>query len=991
MTVEEIEIIVTAKVEEALKEFIKMAPAIREQLKQAQEAFSKVDTKAMTDKVHQAVQLIKKKMQNLRKSSQNNEIAIKVNNTDAQKQISQIQKQIDSLQEKINSRQIKLDITNDTLDKTRNETNQSVIKDMPEAGNKAIKKETYNRLDKNINYTSLIKESDKLNNEISRYNDLLETAKAKMAQLNQQTIQVSTTQSKLSSFFGAFKQKIEQIKPSISNMKNSFSQMPKITQNITNNIKGIGSGLKQGVGHILKYATTLLSLKGIYSTLSNCANTWLSSQNASAKQLSANIEYMKYAMGSALAPVIQFVTNLVYQLMKAIQSVAYALTGVNIFAKASAKSYASMAGSAKKAKQETKQLAGIHDEINNISDNKDANSGNGSGGGVAPSFDLSNVNPTNTILDAIKNGNWYEVGAMLGQKLNEAMSNIPWGKIQDGAKKIGTNIAQFLNGFIATTNWSQVGNTFAQGLNTIIYLGYSFVTTFNWQQFGVAIGNGINGFFQNVDWATAGQTLGEGIKGVFNTISSFLATVDWSAIGENVKTFIQNIDWIGIWKSIKETIKNTIGATIDLSKGLFGENVMQPIIDIGKGLVEVYETNIKPILESLKTGLTDTFKKFLEVYNKYIAPFIDEIKENFSILWNEHIKPLLDKITELILTLWEDVLKPLIDWFIENIIPVLVPIFQSIWKTISSVVGSIIDVISGVIKVLTGIIQFIVGIFTGNWNKAWEGIKKFFSGIWDTIKAIVSTVWNAILGIIMTAINTIKGIVISIFNAIATVISNIWNGIVSSISNVWNTIVTKVKEGVSGAWSAITSVFGNIGNWFKEKFSQAWQAVKNVFSAGGAIFDGIKDGILNGLKTIVNAIIRGINRVISIPFNGINSALRAIRSVDIMGLRPFSWINTIGVPQIPQLAKGGVLYDDTIVRVGEYSGASSNPEIVTPQNIMRQTMEDVFSDYIENSEQSINLNLTVNVGNAKLGQVLLEDLRNMKRQTGKDIEALVGG
>ena len=63
---------------------------------------------------------------------------------------------------------------------------------------------------------------------------------------------------------------------------------------------------------------------------------------------------MKYAMGSALAPVIQFVTNLVYQLMKAIQSVAYALTGVNIFAKASASSYASMAGSAKKAKNETK-------------------------------------------------------------------------------------------------------------------------------------------------------------------------------------------------------------------------------------------------------------------------------------------------------------------------------------------------------------------------------------------------------------------------------------------------------------------------------------------------------------------------------------------------------------------------------------------------------------------------------------------------------------
>ena len=54
ITVEEIEILVTAKVEEALKEFEKMIPAIKEKMKQVQEAFSKVDTKAMTSKLHQS-------------------------------------------------------------------------------------------------------------------------------------------------------------------------------------------------------------------------------------------------------------------------------------------------------------------------------------------------------------------------------------------------------------------------------------------------------------------------------------------------------------------------------------------------------------------------------------------------------------------------------------------------------------------------------------------------------------------------------------------------------------------------------------------------------------------------------------------------------------------------------------------------------------------------------------------------------------------------
>ena len=52
MTAEEIEIIVTAKIEEALKELNKIVPAIKEKMKQVQETLSKADTKAMTIKLH---------------------------------------------------------------------------------------------------------------------------------------------------------------------------------------------------------------------------------------------------------------------------------------------------------------------------------------------------------------------------------------------------------------------------------------------------------------------------------------------------------------------------------------------------------------------------------------------------------------------------------------------------------------------------------------------------------------------------------------------------------------------------------------------------------------------------------------------------------------------------------------------------------------------------------------------------------------------------
>lgn len=899
MTAEEIEIIVTAKIESALKEFQKIVPAIKQSIKQTQEAMSKINTDTMSNKVSKAVQLIKNKIQELKKSSTNNEIAIKVNNKDAQKQITQIQKQIDSLQEKINARQMKLNIINPQIDKIVDDTRNSVVPDGISKNDKSMDTTINNALSSNKDFTSLNSQAQKLYTEIEMYNKQLSEAKSKMAELGQQISQTATAQSKLGSFFSSFKQKIEQAKSSSKGLHNSFSKLPKITQKITNNIKGMGTGFKQGLGHVMKYAMALFSLRGIYSVLSNSARSWLSSQNAGAKQLSANIDYMKYAMGSALAPVIQFVTNLVYQLMKAIQSVAYALTGVNIFAKASANSYASMAGNAKKAKNETKQLAGVHNEINNISDN---NSDSGSGT-TNPSFDLSQMDNTpNSIIDSIKNGNWYEVGTTIGQKLNDAMNSIPWDKIQNTAKKIGTGIAQTLNGFIATTNWNQVGNTFAQGLNTVLYLGQSFINTFDFSNFGKSIGTSLSSLIRNIDWKALGDTLSSGIKGIFDTISGFFKTFDWSFVVNALLDFISGFDWNGVSDAIFKALGSACASLVNLGM-IIGEKINEALDKAKEFFKEKIEECGGNVVEGIFKGIIEGLGNIGQwIIDHIFKPFIDGFKDVFGIHSPSTVMAEQGKF-----------------------------IMQGLLNGISSLVDNV--------------------------RQIWENIKN-------------------------TAIQK--------FTDIKNSISNIWQQVFNKTSEIWQGIKNKVKEGAQGAWNGITSIFSNIPNWFRDKFSQAWQAVKNVFSTGGRIFDGIKEGILSGLKAIVNAIISGMNKVISIPFNGLNNTLRNIRNAEIMGLRPFGWIGTISVPQIPRLAKGGVLTEATTVLAGEYSGAKSNPEIVTPQNIMRDTFEDVLSNYSGNNNDR-PIYLTVKVGNKILGQILLDDLRDKKRRTGKDIEALVGG
>ena len=128
----------------------------------------------------------------------------------------------------------------------------------------------------------------------------------------------------------------------------------------------------------------------------------------------------------------------------------------------------------------------------------------------------------------------------------------------------------------------------------------------------------------------------------------------------------------------------------------------------------------------------------------------------------------------------------------------------------------------------------------------------------------------------------------------------------------------KVKSGARDAWDGIKNVFGGVADWFKDKFSTAWKKVKDVFSTGGQVFEGIKDGITSAFKSVVNAIIRGINKVIAIPFNAINNTLDKIRDVDILGVQPFKGlISRFDIPQIPQLAMGGVVKKATRAIIGE--------------------------------------------------------------------------
>lgn len=837
-------------------------------IKQAQEQLANVDMSKLQKAVKQQMPLFKKQIQNLKKSIENNDIYIKINNKDAEKQISQTQKQIDSLNEKINARQMKLNVINPQIDKIVDDTRKNVTPEGINPNDKAMDTTINNALNGNKDFTSLNSQAQKLYTEIEMYNKQLDVAKSKMAELKQQTSQTATTQNKLGSFFSAFKQKIEQVKPSILGVKNIFSKMPNIgqnlskaTQSITNNIKGMGTGFKNGLGQVLKYAGALFSLRSIYSALSSSANAWLSSQNAQAKQLSANIDYMKYAMGSALAPVIQFVTNCVYQLLKAVQSVVYALFRVNIFANASASAFKN---AQKQAKNTSKSLSSVHSEINNVGDhNSDASPNVG---------DLSSID---------------NQMSPLSQKLYDFFKSL-------------------------VDSWNKYGVTLIEQIKI-----------------------------------TAGQ--------IASLISSVWGSVEKLITNGTVYTSLELI--LAIIGNIAEAFSNAWKYEGN------GDTIIQTMADILNSILNT----IREITAS------EGFQKFLNgVSNAFsgILTFTKPVLDDFLSL----IKPL----SEIALSIAGDILNSIgnaLKWIGDN--EIAVTILESLAIAIGLVVAGIklynfvqSGALVATLKHTAALIAQGVAWIAANWP-----ILLIVAAITAVIAIIILCVkhWDEIKETVTNVCNKMKETVSNWVNNVGQFFSNLKINIVNKVTEIRDGIKNKFQE----AYNGIRNIFSNIGNFF----NGIWKNIKNTFTNLGT---SIGNAISGAVKT-------GINGVISLIEKTINTAIRLINGgIKLINLIPGVSVGTINTLNLPRLAKGNVAYDETLAIFGEYSGASNNPEITTPQNIMRDTFEDVLSNYGGNSNNR-PIYLTVNVGNKKLGQILLDDLRDTTRRTGKDIEALVGG
>lgn len=697
-------------------------------------------------------------------------------------------------------------------------------------------------------------------------------------------------------------------------------------------------------------------------------------------------------LANAFKSFTEFITGKKSDSSSGVGSIANDLSNVTDTADTASNAVSGIGDSAKKAAKDMKSLASF-DTAQILQSNSDKDNSSGSGAGAG------NIDFGNSLSDTMQEANnemnafmkkAYELLDIFKQGFAEGFGDFDFSSITKSIEGIKNSLKDIFTApevLNAANNWV---NTVVLNLGKVVGSIASIGVTIADNLLG-----GINLFLEQnkqrlqdhivrlFDISSRGSELAGNIAvavadifTVFRSDTAKQITADIIAIFtegflgaiEVVGTLANDLVYIITQPFIdnKDIIKETLQGMLEPISTVLS-TIKQGIQDTFSKFWEVYNTYIAPAVENIKNGFSSILKTVLTVWNDNIKPILDEWAARFDTLWKEHLQPMVSNFLEFIgklinglSELWNTWLVPIINWIVENVVPILSPIFETIGNLFMNVFGVIADILNGIWQALSGLIDFIVGVFTGDWEQAWNGIKEIFSGIWTAIKGFFEGIWNSIKDIVTGAIDSVKAYIEYVLNAISSVWNSIWNGIKNFASNIWN---------------GIKNIFSGAGSWFTNIFQQAYNGITRVFSNISNFFSGIWNSIKNTFSNlgtsignaISGAVKSGINGVISLIERTINSAINLINGgISLINNIPGVNIGRIGRLSLPRLAEGGYVKANTpqLAMIGDNRHQG---EIVAPED----KLEEIYRKVLK--EQGVGNDNKV----IELLKMIIETLRNI--------------
>lgn len=559
-------------------------------------------------------------------------------------------------------------------------------------------------------------------------------------------------------------------------------------------------------------------------------------------------------------------------------------------------------------------------------------------------------------------------------------------------------------------NFENVSDTISKGINNAFKIVYDVLKSGEITKFGTNVLDTINDTFKKIDWTLIGETIKLGFTSIFESIKNS----DFpNQLGNAIRELFSAMDIPGILGGIFDSIGVVGGNLLSGFFGMENNKAMQELVKtltvlgtLLSGIAGIMSSTATfAFVENLKTigsiigNAISPFELFKKVVNstfteaqKEAGACFDHIEgiSKKGILWANEYDASLEQSGKRFTT-WGKLAKnafamPLVKIAaVAAAIAVVVAAMVKLYKE-NEDFRKVVDTLWNSVKQIFG---SIVEIVTTVWN---DTLKPVFSAFWELIKLVWDTFAEAVGAIVSVSAPLLLSIFEKIklaINALVLVVKIIAPTIgeaTKSAINFFNDLLNNVKTIFGGITKFISGVF--TGDWKK-----AWEGVKQIFKGVFDALAGIAKAPLNLIIGFVNGLLKGIT-------NGINTV---IRKINTLHWKVPSWVPVIGgqnwgfnfktfTPyQVQYLAKGGVLTQATPVIAGEYPGASTNPEIVTPQNLLTEIINkgnsDIITAFAQMTSQMISaiekVDMEVSIGDDVIAKSAARGNKAQLLKTGK--------
>lgn len=693
-------------------------------------------------------------------------------------------------------------------------------------------------------------------------------------------------------------------------------------------VDGLRAKLTQSSKNLAKFRNRLMSIVSgalVFNLISaglRKITEWMGSAALSSATLRAALGNLQGAASTAAAPLLQAILPALTAIANAAATAFYYiaqlvsfLTGKSIGASQSAaKAMGKYAKAAKSAGSAADGALAKFDELDVL----DKNSGGGAGA-ITPNYDFNTDNPfLDEIMQAIKDGDWYGVGQLIGEKLRDSLNAIPWPDIQDKARAWATNIANCINGFIEVPGlWEAIGHTVAQGLNTALIFADTLMQGIHWDSLGAGIARGLTTAVAELDWPLLGRVLTDGMRAAILTLYSFVQTyTGWADLGNSIaaciNSAIANIPWMEAGLGLSGFVVGLLHTLIATVQGTdwtaLGQNIVSMVSAIDwVGLFSAMGTLAIDVLQAINGILNQVDwgavgQKIMECIEAVDwAGILSQLGEIINNNW-----PLL-------LAILGAALLPQISTFILS--TVLGAVLNALAVFIASVVASIglwpLLLVAAVSVILAAII---------------ETLRKHG----DDIRAGVDKFGETIADIIRSAGEKVK---------------EIWNGLWLTVKLIGMQLWEDITQGWNDFWINIGTALDSAAADIQQGWNDAWTAVSDFVS-------DIWEGITDTIETAINGIIGLVNGMISAIVGGVNGVIGVLNGFgfdvpewaqDKLGVERVGFnIDPITAPQIPYLAQGAVIpanHEFLAVLGDQTNGTNIEAPLATIQQALAEVME----------------------------------------------------